>query len=232
MKQYFQVDTQGKIVGTEFFEPQDAPPNYKLGWGDVIFFDPIWDYATGEWKENRELEEVLASTRNQKLGEMSNMCQESILAGFYSRVNGVEYKFKYDREAQLNFQDAYNLFQNNLLLEVGWTVRIGEEKQRIKLNKATFTGVYTDAIKHKNENINHLYEAVTQRVEAAKTLEEIRAIEWSEEKDKLIFKTDEMLNKKIDEISVIEKETSAQKGHNMYIETTLMEVVDIIFGGM
>lgn len=234
MSQFFKIDNEGKIVGASDFTESDSIPNdYKKAWDTKTYLqEPYWSFASNSWAEDIYSPVFLTEAKEIKKEDLKEMCQTNILNGFDSMFKGLLYHFSYDREAQLNFQDSYNLFQNNLMEEIGWTVRLNEEKIRIKLDKASFIEIYTNAIKHKNENINHLYEVLIPKVELANNLEEIRTIQWGNHENSLAFKTDEMLDKKINEIALIEKETSAQKGHNMYIETTLMEVVDIIFAGM
>lgn len=170
---------------------------------------------------------ILKNMSEIKKQELNSNCQKAILSGFNCELKGLIYHFSYDLEAQLNFQDTYNLFQNNLLSEIGWTIRFNEEKKRILLAKDDFLTAYTQAIKHKNETLDHLYNVALVSLEAAADIDAINAVIWGVPGENLQFSTANMLDAKLMEIDGISKEAIAQKDYNTYTESMMMEVISI-----
>lgn len=231
LNNYYEIDSNGKPLELYALNNGDIiPKNFKPSWDvNKRFFNPVWDFLGHDWKEDIGKEEELAYAKKEKLKYININCQEWILSGFNCEIKGFSYHFSYDLEAQLNFQDTYNLFQNNLLEEIGWTVRLNEEKERILLSKENFLKVYTQAIKHKSEALDHLYGVVLANLDAALTIKEVEAVEWGTPGKNSQFNTENMLDDKLTEIDNVVKETIAQKGQNSYLESTMMEVADMIF---
>lgn len=234
LEEYKEININGKIIDSHIMNSEgDIPKNYKKTWSEEkSFYEPFWNFLKNDWDENISQSEILSQLKEPKKEQLERDCQGKIVKGFSFIIKQINYHFSYDQETQLNFQDTYNLFQNNLLEEIGWTARLNEKKVRIQLTKKNFFELYTASIKHKNECLNYLYDDLFVQLEKAETKEEIDLIEWKESAENLTFNTEETLDKKLTDVDVLGKETQAQKGQNAYMESTIMEVADLIFGAM
>ena len=67
--------------------------------------------AKMKWKSTDEL---LEDDKIGKKNAISKACHDEIVSGFSQTINGKAYTFSYDMEAQTNFQETYQLFQNNV----------------------------------------------------------------------------------------------------------------------
>lgn len=232
---YVVADKDGKIKSwghQEYgFLTETAYENIlvQLMEGDDFFNSSSSSYRLSGASLIKETALLFEYEKEKQIDSLSLKCQEYILSGFDFTLSGTSYHFSYDQEAQLNFQDTYNLFQNNLLEEISWTVRTEKEKKRIKLSKESFLTVYREAIKYKNESLNHLYDDLIKRVNDVTNPNDFQFIKWTPPETKLQFNMEDMLEQKLQEIDGIGKESEAQKSYNAYTESMMMEVVDILF---
>ena len=60
------------------------------------------------WKSE---EDLLEEAKENKKRELSSSCQEDILSGFDFGIGENAYHFSYDREAQNNLQERWQIFQ-------------------------------------------------------------------------------------------------------------------------
>lgn len=226
MKQYFEVDKLGKIIGTDFFDEGDAPDGFKLGWIDEIFFEPVWDYFSNKWVEGKQHNDVLLKKKESKIHGLNSDCRNSILNGFDCELNGINYHFSYDQEAQINFQDTIRLFDNNMIEMVNWNATLHEGKVRLTLDKIMFEKVYLNSVKHKLDTISKYRDELIPMLNNASTNEEVDKITWDSVKEaavKSVVKTDGKIDKKV---SKLEMDT-------VMIMGGLLEVSNmVIMGGM
>lgn len=167
-----------------------------------------WSYLNGElFKDDSRL---IDNLKNDKKAELSQACQESILGGFTSKVNGVEYHFSYDREAQINFQETYHLFQNSVVDSVKWSAHLKGKPIRIDLNKKDFEVVFFASVRHKQENISKFKDQIEPLIDAQSTIEGLKAINWeglviNPDIPAVVFKTEDTLDKQVDTLDALTK---------------------------
>lgn len=59
--EYLEVDENGQILDVHLLNSDDeVPANHFLGWGDLIFYKPKWDFTTSSWVEGATSEELIA----------------------------------------------------------------------------------------------------------------------------------------------------------------------------
>ena len=162
------------------------------------------------WKTE---EDVLEELKNEKTEELKNICEQKIINGF--DVDGVHYY--YSQEKQINFQDTYQLFLNNMITEITWNAYVNGEKERISLDKEGFQRVYLAGVKHKVDTIGRLNDVLIPMIKEAESKEVVARIYWDEGLD-------------IDEIVLDEKNTIGKKIEN--VEKTTKEVQDSSFTTM
>jgi hypothetical protein len=186
-KQFFEVDTDGlltgetiviNIEGNEQSEETNVPHNYFEGWGNRKIFNAKWDFELGDWVESKPLSEILNHVKSRKDEELNKDCKESILKGFTHTIEGVEYFFSFDPEAQSNFQGVERLFDKGLVTEVTWTVRKSEEYKRIIITKEVMDELTIKILQHKNGNISKYRDYLLPLVHQATTVEEVEGISW------------------------------------------------------
>lgn len=189
LKEYHQIDLEtGIILDVCLFNDEivgkdgtvtkiPIPEDYKEGWTERMF-SPVYDLDNDCWKESKPLEEILQEQRILKDRELNDACQEAILAGFKHTINGIEYEFSYDKEAQGNFSDAQSILSDGLIAELLWTVKQDGEYTRIPINKTIMDELKLVILLHKTSNISKYRDKLMPLVESASSVEEVEAVIW------------------------------------------------------
>ena len=172
------------------------------------------------WKTE---EDVLEELKKAKSDEMSRECQKRIIEGF--SVDGEHYS--YNQDNQINFQDTYQLFLNNMITEIGWNVYVNGEKTRKILNKEKFQKVYLAGVKHKVDTMNRLNDVLIPRINSAESKEVIARIYWDEglEMDELELDTGNEIDKRIDTVTKTAKDA---KDSTLTTMMALMQISSMI----
>lgn len=211
--QYFKINSKGEIIGAEtFLSDQNIPSDFKKSWEPTIILqNPVWDFYAGNWKENINDSIFLEEERKNKKVELNNACQEHILSGFNYKVNNVEYHFSYDREAQNNYQERWQLFQNNMIESIVVTGHtLNGEDVRLPMNKEQFDKLYLSSVMHKENCIKKLRDDLLPLLNSSNGMEDIKSISWDMEvltpkPETVIIKDNKLLNQ---EIGRLESETA------------------------
>ena len=154
------------------------PEDCKEGWGNLTLFDPIFDFTINGWVDNKPEEEILAHYRELKDWELNKACEQSILAGFTHTIDGVEYQFSYDMQAQTNFGDSRALLNDGVIAQVPWTVKQDGKYTRISITKEIMDALTLTILMHKTDKISRYRDELLPRVTNAKTVAEIKAVTW------------------------------------------------------
>lgn len=128
-----------------------------------------------KWKSDSDL---LDEMKKSKSEEMSRICGERIIGGFEYNHKSLTYHFSYDTEAQANFQETFRLFENDIIKNIVWSARLNGGKIRLPLAKEDFYQVYFASVKHKFDTISKYNDVLIPLVNQAKTIEEVKAINW------------------------------------------------------
>lgn len=120
----------------------------------------------------------IEALREAKVNQLDKNCTDAINGRFTSIVNGVQYEFSYDSEAQSNFTKAGRAFDKALITSIPWTAYQNGEVVRITLDEAAFDQVFADSLMHLNTKINQFRDTLEPKVKAATTKEQIDAIAW------------------------------------------------------
>ncbi|MGV4321329.1 DUF4376 domain-containing protein [Bacillus mojavensis] len=179
----------------EIFISVNKDTNKIDGWGSSlegenvfkVDLDPSHDFFQSPMSYkfiNNELIKdsagLLESAKIEKDRELNAACAEAIMAGFDFEVDGIMYHFSFDMEAQLNFQGAERAFVNGLTDSIMWTVTniTTGEKERIVITQELMTSLSLEILSHKNRNISRYRDELGKQLEAAATIEEVKAIQW------------------------------------------------------
>lgn len=178
-KQYYEVDSNGKIINTHVFSDGDIiPPNHFLGWSGTMF-NPVWDFDLQDWREESGYDQILRQEKDKKIQELNHACSQTILGRFFSDVNGITYSFSNDMEAQANFEKADRAFERGLITEILWTAHdVNGDVVRLTLDATAFEGVYIDHLSHIQDNISKFRDVLMPQVESCTTVEEVNSIKW------------------------------------------------------
>lgn len=127
-----------------------------------------------------EFEAVLDRVKDAKKQELNVICNQEITKGFLYTVNGVEYRFSYDMEAQMNFAEARAAMADGLIEEVEWTCYIAStgERKRIMLNADDMAGTRLAQLTQKNAIIAKYNNILLTKVYPETNIEIINAIKW------------------------------------------------------
>lgn len=132
------------------------------------------NYAVLEDDESVEYETILDHYKKDKIDELNEACEATILAGFYCEANGHYYGFSaYD---QMNFTQQYLLLVSNpeLTGPIRWKT---EDAGVIAHSREEFIAVCETAERHKRGNIEKYWE-LKEQIENARTFEEVNAVHW------------------------------------------------------
>lgn len=112
--------------------------------------------------------------KQQKIDELRNLCNTTILSGFYSSASGENLLFGSDETDQLNLLGQMAALSVSVE-PIVWKVK--GILQFVQLSKEQFTQLYLDGKTHKETNMLKYFGLVSQ-VNAAQTIEEIENIVW------------------------------------------------------
>jgi hypothetical protein len=233
MIEYKEIDENGFVVETYVLGEDEIPPfNYIKGWGgEKSFFYAKWDAFKNEWVEDSTQTAPLDEFKKAKETELNKSCSEAILAGFECEVSDIVYHFAYDQEAQLNFQDTYLLFENNMVDTIMWSAQKNNEKVRLSLGKVLFTKVYLTGVKHKNNCLSYYHDTLLPLLQSTTTIEETKAVSWQVENidnQLLVLDENNTIEKKLQSVDATQTEVGAQKEYNVYLESTVLELADML----
>lgn len=152
-------------------------------------------------------EDLLEEAKENKKRELSSSCQEDILSGFDFEIGENTYHFSYDREAQVNLQERWQLFQNNMVDVMDITARLNGEHVRLKVDSKMFDKIYLESVKAKEDKIKKLRDDLFPLVDRATDEKDLEGIVWDmtiiePEPDSVVFKDDALLNKEIKRIEL------------------------------
>lgn len=120
----------------------------------------------------------LESYRKQKDLELNNACNVAISNGFKHIINGEEYHFSFDTEAQLNYQGSERLLSADMVQAIDFTVFKNGDYARIAIDKIEMQNLTMAILKHKVTNIAKYRDILLPLVQEATTKEEIENIQW------------------------------------------------------
>ena len=182
------------------------------------------------WKTDNQL---LEEAKIDKKSDLSSACQEDILGGFDHKIDGKEYRFSYDREAQTNLQERFSLFENNLIESIPMTVSKNNEHLRIVVDKDQFMSIYLSSVLAKENKISKLRDILYPMVDSALTKEELEEIEWgmdipNEADPTVILDDSETLGKQVSEVKEQSKRTqqSLSMANSGLLELTLLTMME------
>ena len=152
-------------------------------------------------------EDLLEYAKENKKRELSSSCQEDILSGFDFEIGENTYHFSYDREAQVNLQERWQLFQNNMVDVMDITARLNGEHVRLKVDSKMFDKIYLESVKAKEDKIKKLRDDLFPLVDRATDEKDLEGIVWDmtiiePEPDSVVFKDDALLNKEIKRVEL------------------------------
>lgn len=196
-----------------------------------------WDFNKEAWVETitpeermcleygaSSIGEALSIVKEEKISELRIECNQRITEGF--SVDGEHYS--YNQDNQINFQDTYQLFLNNMIAEIAWNAYVDGEKTRVLLDKDKFQRVYLAGVKHKQDCIIHLNDILIPLVESFTEIESLKAISWGEQKSSFRISDEKNIAKKVEGLS---EDFVAQKSINEQVESIVLEIADIAISG-
>jgi hypothetical protein len=177
---YIIIDSENRVkaladthIGMDGFTTVevDIPPNHE------IFSDPS-AFIYADTKLVKDEEYVLGLLKNAKDKELNKACSETIVGGFNHIIDGVEYHFSYDMEAQMNFQGGNDVLSSGLVPSIEWTVSRDGVYERIPITKEIMNELKIVILTHKDGAIKKYRNKLMPLVYAAKTPDEVYAITW------------------------------------------------------
>jgi YHS domain-containing protein len=180
MKIYILVKDDGKIDGWGSNPSGSANEvAYEIESNDPFLFSSPRNY---KYEDNKIVEAtsiILRDAKSTKLASLNQICSDTILGRFLSTVDGVEYYFSCDKNAQDNFDKADRAFEKGRITEIRWTAYdLNDTVVRLLLNQTKFEIVYLAHLHHINDNISRFRDDLMPKVEASTTVDQVNRIQW------------------------------------------------------
>lgn len=176
---YIVLDSTNRVVATgstpismDNCETFEIPDNQEIMNNPSVFILKGNEIV----KDEVYLLEILKKEKGQ---ELNNACSNAIMSGFNHIIDGVEYHFFYDAEAQINLQDMFNMLNTGLKNDAKITVMKNGENIRLEITKGTLSGLMVASFEHKERHLSKYRDELVPLIEQATTLEEIQSITWS-----------------------------------------------------
>jgi hypothetical protein len=180
MKIYILVKNDSKIDGwgsNPSYASNEIP--YEIEENDPFLFSSPRNY---KYEDNRIVEAtsvILSDSKAAKLAELNQICSDTILGRFLSTVDGVDYYFSCDKNAQDNFDKADRAFEKGRITEIRWTAYdLNDNVVRLLLDQTKFEIVYLAHLYHINDNISRFRDVLMPKVEASTTVDQVNRIQW------------------------------------------------------
>lgn len=237
---YISLDNENFISGFGYSEygtittnPKDSilislPEDHEILQGKI----GNWKYQNG--KLFKDASKALNELKQVKKDELSNTCTDIILKGFKTMIDNKEYWLSYDKEAQTNLTERWQLFQNSMITDITITVHstIDDSHKRLTVNKDQYEKIYMDSVKHKEDCISRLHDVLIPMVDNAVTIEQVKNINWSNkvimpEEPSITVSDDTTLDKKITKTSKVS--TKAMESTDLN-SMALMEFMNMFVG--
>jgi hypothetical protein len=125
---------------------------------------------------------TLDQLKQNKLNELINLCNSSILGKFTAQVNGITYSFSNDFAAQSNFKDAkdawnYGYIPNTQTIK--WTAYdVNGNLVRLDLTQEQFDPINIARMQWQQTNVSMLRDTLEPSVNAAQNQSDLDNIKW------------------------------------------------------
>jgi hypothetical protein len=127
---------------------------------------------------------TLNKAKAKKDAELNEMCKQEILSGFIHKIDGIDYWFSFDYEAQSNFQGSRPILKEGIVPAINWTVRLGGkdgEYTRIPVDEKIMDELTVAILVHKDSNISRYRDELLPLAMKAETVEDVEKITWDYE---------------------------------------------------
>ena len=135
--------------------------------------------ANIKWDKKNEASD---RTKDKVINTMNNSCKMEIEAGFEFKIKGETYRFSYEQENQINFQNTDRLFELRIIKETKWNAYLGEDKIRILLDKKTFSEIFLAGIMHKQSILSKYNDIILPSIDTMTNVEELKSLKWEDYK--------------------------------------------------
>lgn len=180
MKQVFKINKDGLYLEPVLIQDNEDIPEYCV---EEMPTEGLYNakFENGKWVEGKEITEleILEQARDKKMEELNKQCNYTILnKRFSAMVDGVEYFFSCDEDAQKNFDKLDSAFDKGRTDNSPWTAYDSEGNVvRVILTINNFEPVYMAHLSHIQNNIIKLRD-ILEPVVRSSSLEELDTIEW------------------------------------------------------
>lgn len=227
--QVYKIDKHGAPIEVKTVNSEEATKlgdDWVLGYIDESLTHPRWSWSERRWENGAPSRSLIDQLIKEKKDILSKECEEDILSGFDFEIGDNTYHFSYDREAQVNLQERWQIFQNNMVEEMNITAHLGEEDARLTVNKEVFSKIYMQSVMAKENKIKKLREDLFPLVERAKSQSELDVIRWDMEiiepkPESIVLKDDKTLDK---ELGRVESDSAVANNEiiNLIVLTNMM----------
>lgn len=152
---YHKVDLEtGERLDVLSFDPEieTVPNDCFSGWGNRVFFNPVYDFELNDWVEGYSVMDLVRLQIPHKVAELSEQCETVIKYGFYHNDDFFAF---YDKD-QMNFGQQLSLMLVDETIQVTlWKTENNGIKQ---FTRQQFIDICKAGERHKRENISRFWQ--------------------------------------------------------------------------
>ena len=178
MNIYIQVNEKNRIRSWGTTRSDESDVEVQVEDNHPIFYSAPELFVLREGQIVKDELFVLENAKIDKLVELNEACNQAILDGFTHTIDGIDYHFSFDFEAQFNFHAAQTLFENGTIDNIVWTAKRNGEYTRVPIDKQIMGELAVHILQHKNGNISKYRDFLEPIVQSATTIEEVNSIKW------------------------------------------------------
>lgn len=146
---------------------------------DEFFHSNIRHYKYLDGQVTKDEAIILKYTKSKKMQELNKACDSAIMGNFTANIQGADYQFSNDSEAQMNFEKCDNAFFRGRISSISWTAYdTSGNVVRLTLNVDDFETVYMAHLNAITGNISKFRDVLQAQVENATTVDEVNSITW------------------------------------------------------
>lgn len=179
MKVYITVNTDGTVEGwgsTPSTMPNEIELDLEPDHAFLKSAPRTWQYTNGALVKSNDL--VLQLAKDGKKKELRRKCREAITSNFTCTVNGVEYTFSYDEDAQRNLLDYFMALANGLKTTIKVNAKQNGQYVRLDADLNTLKSIWKASLDHKDTNLSRLRDTLYVQVDSATTIDDVSNITW------------------------------------------------------
>jgi hypothetical protein len=174
---------KSKYPDAEFELADNGDGTFISKWNSKSIQPSMQELMDGMWIEKSGItvteEQRIVNLRKAKQKELELSCADDLAYGYQYIKDGVQYRFSFDIEAQLNFQGGKPLLEKGIVPFIPWTAYDPNgNRVRLNLTLSDFESMQLAQFHHKCDVTAKYNDLLLNKLYKAQTDDEINSISW------------------------------------------------------